>query len=532
MSEATELKATGIVDWKNRSNLQLGKTDLFDRVINLRLICGNTASEQSEFILRSDYETYIEDYIGSRMANVPVASASRKAIIRRCLFKPSIKVQYKQVSGNTAIEIDIFIQNFFVLSSDGRTLMQFSQSDFPLSCVEVQMGYFGQWNEVYSKQKNGVPTAKQYFSMEAPDNDIQTLFCNVQYVQTEKLPPDYTLHIHGYVGSCYNESVKEMLKKMSGETSTTEDYEVVLYNKSNVDSFKSFQHYLFNNVTRRFLRKTVSFTDKGEQKSLIKSVATDKNGLMDYETAKQYGVRVFISEGIQKHYKFNGKEVIYDGEGNKKGQSSYFSMALGGKTPMSCLNEFATRLPQEIRVFPCDNGDYMLCTKEEAESPDNLGLEKAKWYVYDRDSTGVESDSDGNSMNYKEMGLEMYTFAELSTYIHASMKSIGVPTKATLQNLTEKKAREKSFVRKKLPAVYNITSDALTTIVCPFFWFLNPFESIMFRSRYALGGVTGYYADYTAKDQYFMMLWQSISFATVENVNDVQMVCTTIKGEG
>ncbi len=528
----SELNATGIVSWKNRTDLQFKKTDLFDRVINLRLICGKTPSEQSEFVLRSDYETYIEDYIGNRMTNVAVASADRKAIIRRCRFKPSIKVQYKQVSGNTAITIDIFIQNFFILSSDGRTLMQFSQSDFPLNCVEVQMGYFGQWNEVYSKQKYGVPTAKQYFSMEAPDVDIQTIFCNVQYVQTDNLPPDYTLHIHGYVGSCYNESVKTTLEKMSGSiVSTTEDYGVMLYSKG-VSEFKSFQHYLFNNVTRRFLRQSISFIDKTKQKSLIESVKTDKNGLMDYDTAKQYGVRVYISEGIQKHYKFSGKEVLYDGSGEKSEQSSYFGMALSGKTPMACLNELASRLPQEIRVFPCTNGDYMLCTALEAESPESLGLEKTNWYVYDRDPTGAEADSDGNAMNYKDMGLEKYTFAELSAYIHASMKSVGVPTKATLKNLSEKKAKASSFVRKKIPAVYNITSDALTTIVCPFFWFLSPFESIMFRSRYALGGVTGYYADYTAKDQYFMMLWQSVSFATVEKVNDVQMVCTVIKGEG
>jgi hypothetical protein len=112
------------------------------------------------------------------------------------------------------------------------------------------------------------------------------------------------------------------------------------------------------------------------------------------------------------------------------------------------------------------------------------------------------------------------------------MKSIGLPSQETLRNRSEKEALYYGYVHKELPAVYNITSDALTTIVCPFFWFLSPFDSVKFRSRYALGGQTGYYADFTAQDQYFMMLWQTIDFATVDNVNDVQMVCSVLsKGD-
>ena len=77
-----------------------------------------------------------------------------------------------------------------------------------------------------------------------------------------------------------------------------------------------------------------------------------------------------------------------------------------------------------------------------------------------------------------------------------------------------------------LPAVSNITTDALCTIVCPFFFFLNPFDMIKFKSRYALGGVVSYYADFTVKESKFYALYMTVSFATVEDINECSIVCT------
>ena len=46
-----------------------------------------------------------------------------------------------------------------------------------------------------------------------------------------------------------------------------------------------------------------------------------------------------------------------------------------------------------------------------------------------------------------------------------------------------KKDTVELYWKDKLPAVYNITVDALCTIVCPFFFFLNPFQKFYFKSR-------------------------------------------------
>ena len=80
--------------------------------------------------------------------------------------------------------------------------------------------------------------------------------------------------------------------------------------------------------------------------------------------------------------------------------------------------------------------------------------------------------------------------------------------------------------------VYNITNDALCTIVCPFFSFINPFEKLYFKSRYALGGLVSYYANFTnANKNEFYALWQNVSFATVDDINECTIVCTGQKKE-
>jgi hypothetical protein len=100
-----------------------------------------------------------------------------------------------------------------------------------------------------------------------------------------------------------------------------------------------------------------------------------------------------------------------------------------------------------------------------------------------------------------------------------------------LSEFYEKKAVSK-YWKDKLPAVYNITTDALCTITCPFFFFLSPFQKFYFKTRYALGGLVSYYANFNATEDEFYALWQNVSFATVEDVNECTIVCTGQKKEG
>ena len=52
---------------------------------------------------------------------------------------------------------------------------------------------------------------------------------------------------------------------------------------------------------------------------------------------------------------------------------------------------------------------------------------------------------------------------------------------------------------------------------------------IKFKSRYALGGVVSYYANFSVVESKFYALYMTVSFATVEDINECTIVCTGSK---
>ena len=89
------------------------------------------------------------------------------------------------------------------------------------------------------------------------------------------------------------------------------------------------------------------------------------------------------------------------------------------------------------------------------------------------------------------------SFGDYVVFLQEELNDI----EAMLEGTTFEKQYENTALHKSwnnnIPAVYNITNDALCTIVCPFFSFINPFEKLYFKSRYALGGLVSYYAKFT-----------------------------------
>ena len=114
----------------------------------------------------------------------------------------------------------------------------------------------------------------------------------------------------------------------------------------------------------------------------------------------------------------------------------------------------------------------------------------------------------------------------LFLYHKDEVKNVLEMTKGTELEKVYKDDTVSLYWQDKLPAVYNITTDALCTVVCPFFFFINPFQKFYFKSRYALGGLVSYYANFNATEDEFYALWQTVSFATVEDINECTIVCT------
>ena len=540
--------ASHTVSWatRNKDNLQLQAGDLFDRVINLKFITseqvtikegGNRVEKYvDEFVLRSDYELVDAKFVAN-VANGTVSYSQDKKIscIRKCRLKPSIKVQYKQVAGNTMIELDIFVQNFFMLDSEGKTLMSFSNAKGRLASVEIQMGYFGQFADFFKRNENGVPTLEQYFDFTEKPEGVQTITCNVTYCQTDKLPPDSTMHIHGFVGSCYTQPVTDKMitddnQISSIELSTVDTSSVYMYQKGeNAFRFKSFAHYLYNNITRRFFRNKIPATNKKEVKNL--KIKFKEGGVcLDDDSSLKYGVIVFLSEGIVGDGKSNvflGKQQMYgsDGKPLKGKKSSEFTKELSGDTPMRALNSFSSFQSGLLRVQPLDNGCYLMFLNEEMKHSEKLS--EMYWYTFDPrlGKNGVDLDGDGE-VKASELGLVKCTYDEILRYVNDSLggKAKNMNFFDYINSLKSKNIKVKDI--KRIPAVYNIAYDkALCTITCPFFYFLTPFQKFYFASRYAVSSMIAYFLDQENKEMEFTMIWQSVSFATVENINDVQICC-------
>ena len=89
--------------------------------------------------------------------------------------------------------------------------------------------------------------------------------------------------------------------------------------------------------------------------------------------------------------------------------------------------------------------------------------------------------------------------------------------------------KDEDLYNNALPAVYNINVDAVATIVCPFFTFIEPFQYVEFASRYALTSVVSYYASYKPTINRFLVINATISFATEEAINEVQMTAVSAR---
>lgn len=488
-AEKSNVKADYSALLADKSKCELGALDIFDKVINLKLTVsekdknGNWV-EKEPYIIRSDYEMYFPKLMNS------VASGSFDGLvnepacyIRKCTYKPSIKVQYKRVSMSTPVAIDIFINNFYMLDKSGKMIKSFNNETFQLTKVELAMGYFGQFAASMGGKEASAVTIDQLFDFDADKlkgNGITLItMSDVSYVQTDKLPPDMTVHIHGFVGALYS----DRLQDLSVEKGLPTDFEdiisketVINYNNMNKNKRKTIlEETFYQAVTRNWVREGSLPSDTTIK--LMNSENFTVAGVLSDDDAEKYGVQVYFSDGAKKFAeKYDEDKIQVDAEGNK-----VIPEALkipSASTAMEKANAVKnTYALENFRITPIpSNGNLLVYLAEELTTPSKMLEGTAMAQMYKKDT------------------VELYW-------------------------------------KNKLPAVYNITVDALCTIVCPFFFFLNPFQKFYFKSRYALGGLVSYYANFNAAEDEFYALWQTVSFATVENVNECTIVCTGKKQE-
>lgn len=463
----------------------LSAFDLYDRVINLKLTTttkdtNGNAVVKDEYVIRSDYEMYFEGLVNSVTDNnFDNFKNLKECQIVKCRQKPSIKVQYKRVSMSTPVSIDIYINNFFMLDKTGKMIKSFNNMTNQLNKVELAMGYFGQFENSLKAAGQLLDVVKisdlfDFSESRLNKNGITLItICDVAYVQTDSLPPDMTVHIHGFVGNYYSPS----LSNMSVTDGLPDDYETIVSKGTVVDTnkkskdIKSFVGQMFfEGVTKNWVRSGA--LPKKTTIELVNSSDFMVKGTLSESDALKYGVLVYFSKGAEDWAKeYEETKILTDSE---SGEKTYPKLTVGkAETALQKANLIKNVLGmQDFSIIPLDtNGCLFLYKNSEANNPSEM-----------INSTALE---------------QAYKGTVVSTYW-----------------------------KDKLPAVYNITTDALCTISCPYFFIVNPFQKFYFKSRYALSGLVSYYANFNATEDEFYALWQEISFATVDNANECNIVCT------
>jgi hypothetical protein len=327
------------------------------------------------------------------------------------------------------------------------------------------MGYWGQLR----LPQNQVPTYKEYFNIEAKNGADKIIIKAPIVVTTDKLPPDSVLRIHGYVGQIYSDPVA--ITKVTSPIKAVE--------KPVASSGTDLEKVLFDNITRRYynignnvngdnIRFLKSNLPVSQTRGIPSTIKWDENGLMSESDAKQYGVKVFLSEGIKK-LKLHKKKASDDSEVD---QNVYFEP---GWTIGQTIARIMSYLSAELEFTFSNEGDVLVYTPKEM-------VENIQGIADAFDKQGV----------YKQTVLA-----------------------------------NKLLYDGKLPAVYNINIDAVATIVCPFFTFIEPFQYVEFASRYALTSTVAYFASYAPTISRFLVINASISFATVDEINEVQLTAVS-----
>lgn len=446
----------------DNEKLDLTKNDIYDRIINLKLITGSysdtdkavnyaPATVKDTYVIRSDYELYYPNLDLTKVLQTNNI-ATKKCYVRKCVIKPSIKVQYKRVNEDSDISIDIFVSNFFMFDASGKKLMSFNNDRYPLLQVELMMGYWGQFKNMPHKTWKDLNTF-------TPMYGVDKMIVNVLWVATEKLPPDSVIQIHGVVGS--NVLAQEGGKIPADNFNSINSGEYVETVSTTTGNKTALENIFYQHITRRFIRDSVV------PKGVI--VMPNKDGYYSKDIADKYGVVCYCSKGVNELSLNRIQKKKITSKGTGADSKIYF---VDGDTAVNTMHKLLAIISSKLTYAPLNSGNYLVFTEEESYDVATL---KEKFV-----DTGYNSYTKGLALvqNYKNI----------------------------------------------LPAVYNINIDKLVTIVAPFFYFVNPFEYVRFKSRYALTSLVNYYTNKGKIKDKFYITAQTVSFATVEDVNEMSLI--------
>jgi hypothetical protein len=289
---------------EGRDSLEPSGDNLDDRIINLKFIRKSGRS----FIIRSDYEAVHHD--------------DGSISFKKCVEKPDIKVEYRQVAESVAIEVDIEISGFAVGDAEKESAGSMDSVDGdPVMCCIVQMGYRAQFPDWTAPERSG--NIAQFYDLNnnAISSEVEVrrgrqILVQILTGYSESYPPDRKIVFKGIIGTMenglrWNHTEKDLIQGY-GDSAFP-------------DGFSEIEEVLFQFITRRFIRPSVlhiaetdqDFTNKEALAGNIKKNFKQKiriynhgnkgwkdpplldNGIMSVEDANKFGVICTVSRSLR-----------------------------------------------------------------------------------------------------------------------------------------------------------------------------------------------------------------------------------------
>jgi hypothetical protein len=482
-------------------SIERSADDLFDKIINLKFVRRSGAS----FSLRSDYE--------------PVFHSDNSVSFRRCVQKPHIKLTYKQVAENVAVEVNIEVTNFFsdYTGANGLGSRIDAYDGDPVEWCVVQMGYGRQFPDWTSTQRKG--NLDQFYDLN--NNGLTTeaevargnqILVQILSSYTTAFPPDMVTYFQGIVGT-----FEAGLRWNHTEADLVEDYGDPDYKSSFPDGLSEIEQVLFQFISRRFIKPSVLHL---VQEEAVNGEITQKvqiYGYKDYAQSRGPALSFKTAESVTT-------ENVMAVTAAARDQAAWDELSLTAQGIMSV---------EDAQQF----GVTCLTTKRLRDAASN--------FLYRYDVAAADTDTlrpvrqtpfDGAQ---NAVGAQLAEIQRQYSFIRWYVLRDGTyfvyhkdDTDEDLFNDPVIKAAQRSDLV-LLPAIYDMTVGGTRTIRCPFISFISPTTTVVFSSRYSLGSMPGFYYHPKPKNglNAYVVLLANIEFDTTGDANMMELTCVDIRDD-
>jgi hypothetical protein len=391
--------------------------------------------------------------------------------IIKCRQKPEIRVEYKQVSTEVVISVNIYVTNLHLVTA----MAQGSNQDFltsdgnPIETIILQQGYFYQFPDFNTSLFNSDDAElDSFFELKDPRpvRPYSQMALQVLAVYPTSNPPDgQTLFscVVGDVKNGYYRAPEVPVSEESKKASTNGD-------------FDNAEAYFFSQITKHFFRNTwesivVSPGNvlEGSGSVTVKTAdgTTDKEiqfyGELKKDAAERYGVLCLITPTVKTLMESTMKSKTEDNKSTAQLKVPVYDSLLKAIAWMQTTFPF-------LRFLQMPDGNLTVYSATPEESVEDVHK--------------IVMDMYGGQYN----------------------------------------------VLTSLPAVEAISYGGLRSITIPFVPNLFPFMKLSFSSRYNLANLVGYFYHPKKGDEEFFIISYECQFDTTGDANKMTLMTTDAAG--